>query len=434
MKTIAALVSQQEVPQIIGRSVPRHDVHLAVTGKLQHTEDIQLPGMLHCRYLRARYPHARILRVDTSRAQAAPGVAAVITAGDVPHNRLGPRQEQRVLADDRVRYLGDPVAAVAAETPEAALEALRLIEVEYEELPAVFDPEEALKPAAPILHGTSNLFQRQKLRCGDVEKGFAESDLIVEETFRTRHVEHAAIEPQVALAVPNEDGRIVVYTPSSRPFGVQREVARALRLPQNRVRAVGTSSGGGFGGKNEPILEPGIALLAMKTGRPVRGLFSRKEEFVGGTVRHPFVMHYRSGVTRSGRILARAVRLIADTGAYCGVDSNASGKAALTKAVLAAAGPYRIPNVYVEGIAVYTNHPIANSMRGPGVGQVCFAWESHTETIARRLGMDSLEFRMLNAYEEGDVTPSGDTLFSVGLKETMRQAAAAFGWTKEGGK
>lgn len=431
MKAIAQTV-QQQLPSVIGRSIPRHDALQAVTGQLRHTEDIQLPGMLHCRFLRARYPHARIHRIDTSRAQAAPGVAAVITAADVPHNRIGARQEQPVLAEERVRYMGDPVAAVAAETPQAAIDALRLIEVDYEELPAVFDPEEALKPGAPILHGKSNLFQSQKLRCGDVERGFAESDLIVEETFRTQHVEHATIEPQVSLAVAGKDGRITVYSPSSRPFGIQREVARALGMAQNRVRAISAAGGGGFGGKNEPLQEPTLAVLAVKTGRPVRGLFSREEEFVASTVRHPFIMRYRSGVSRSGKILARCVRMVADTGAYCGVDSSASGKAALTKAVLAAAGPYCIPNVYVEGVAAYTNHPTANSMRGPGVAQACFAWESHMETIARRLGMDSLEFRILNGYEEGDPTPSGETLSSVGLKETMRRAAAAFGWTKEG--
>jgi CO/xanthine dehydrogenase Mo-binding subunit len=338
------------------------------------------------------------------------------------------------LADDRVRYMGDPVAAVAAETPEAALAAVRLIDVEYEELPAVFDPEEALKPGAPILHGTSNLFQRQNVRDGDVEKGFAESDLIVEESFRTPFIEHAAIEPQVALATPGNDGGVVVYSPTSKPFSIQREVARTLALTHNRVRVIPTTSGGGFGGKNEPILEPVLAVLAMRTGRPVRGLFSREEEFIASTVRHPFIMHYRSGVTTSGRIVARHVKVIADTGAYSGTDSTASGKTALIKGVMMAAGPYRIPNVLVEGVAVYTNHPVANNMRGPGVPQVCFAWESHTDTIARRLGMDPIEFRLRNAFEEGDVTPFGDTLFSVGLKETIRQAAAAFGWTKEAGR
>ncbi len=421
-------------PEPIGRGVPRHDAHLAVTGKLQHTEDIKLPGMLYCSVLHARYPHANIVRIDTTRARTARGVAAVITWQDVPHNRMGPRQEQRVLADDRVRYLGDPVAAVAAETPEAAFEATRLIEVEYEELPAVFDPEEAIKPGAPILHGTSNVLQHQNIRCGDIEKGFAESDLIVEESFRTPFIEHAAMEPQVALAAPGKDGRLTVYSPTSKPFSIQREVARVLKLPQNRVRVLGTTSGGGFGGKNEPILEPIVAVLAMKTGRPVRGLFTREEEFIASTVRHPFVMRYRSGVKRSGHIVARDIRIIANAGAYSGTDSGPAGKIALNKGATMAAGPYRIPNVNLEGIAVYTNQPVANSMRGPGVPQVCFAWESHMETIAARLGMDSVEIRLLNAFEEGDVTPYGDRLFSVGVKETIRRAAEAFGWTKEAGR
>lgn len=422
--TVETMPRMLQGQRAVGQRLPRHDALLQVTGQVRYTEDLKMPGMLHARFLRSRYPHARILSIDTRQAAAAPGVAAVITASDVPYNRMGAvRQDQPVLADDRVRYLGDPVAAVAAETAEAAFQALRLIVAEYEELPAVFDPVEAMKPDAPRLHGESNVMVRQGLRCGDVELGFATSHLVVEETFRTQVVEQCPLETQVAVAVPSPGGNLTLFTPSSRPFAIRAEVARVLRAPLLNIRVIGMPQGGGFGGKNEACVEPAVSILALKTGRPVRAVLSREEEFTATTVRHPITMRYRSGVDSSGRLLARQVKLILDTGAYSGL-----GDTTVTKASMMCVGPYRVPNVLVEGISVYTNNTVSSAMRGFGVPQDCFAWESHMETIARRLGMDSLEFRLLNAYESGDLTPNGQMLFSVGLKESMRRAAAAFGW------
>ena len=409
----------------IGRRLPRRDAVLQVTGQVRFTEDIRLPDLLHAKFLHSRYPHARILSVDTSRAAKAPGVVAVITGADVPFNGMGVfRQDQPVLANERVRYLGDAVAAVAGETEDAALGALGLIEVAYEELPAVFDPVQALEPGAPVLHGSSNLLARQGLRCGNVAAGFAASKLVVEETYRTQVIEQCTLETQIVVIDPG-DGRLTIYTPASRPFWVRSEVARALKLAATDLHVVGVPSGGAFGARSDAWLEPATAVLALKTGRPVRARFTRTEEFFASTVRHPMTMRYRSGVDAEGRLLARQVRLVLDTGAY-----SCLGETALRKAALLSVGPYRVANVDVEGLLVHTNNTVSSAMRGFGVPQVCFAWESHTETIARRLGMDAIKFRLLNAFEDGDVTPGGQTLANVGLKQSLRQAAAAFGWSE----
>ena len=414
----------------IGSRVTRRDALLQVTGQIRYTEDIRLAGMLHVKFLRSRYPHARVLRIDTSRASAATGVIAVITGRDVPFNRVGAiRQDQPVLADDRVRYLGDPVAAVAAETEEAAFQALRHIDVDYEELPAVFDPLRAVEPGAPLLHGDSNVLARQGLRCGDTEKGFAASRLVVEETYRTQAVEQSALETQIVVVVPDTKTGVTVYTPGSRPFAMRTEVARVLKTDPSEVRVVGVPSGGAFGGKSDAWLEPAASVIALKTGRPVRAMLTREEELIASTVRHPIVLHYRSGVDAQGKLLARQVKLYLDTGAY-----SALGEVTLRKASLMCAGPYRIPNVEVEGLLIYTNNTVSSAMRGFGVPQSCFAWESHTETIARRLQMDPVRFRMLNAYEDGDTTPGGQVLANVGLKASMREAMQVFGWDERGGE
>jgi len=410
----------------IGRRIPRGDAVLQVTGQVRYAEDIRLPGMLHVKFLRSRYPHARVLRIDTSRACAAPGVIAVITGQDVPFNRMGAiRQDQPVLADDRVRYLGDPLAAVAAETEEAAYQALGRIDVEYDELAAVFDPLQAIEPGAPLLHGDSNVLARQGLRCGDVDGGFAAADLVVEETYRTQVIEQCALETQIVVVVPNAKTGVTVYTPGSRPFAMRTEVARALKKDPSEVRVVGVPSGGAFGGKSDAWLEPAASVLALKTGRPIRAMLTREEEFIASTVRHPIIMRYRSGVDSAGKLLARQVKLYLDTGAY-----SALGEVTLRKAALMCVGPYRIPGVDVEGLLIYTNNTVSSAMRGFGVPQACFAWESHTDTIASRLGMDPVHLRMLNAYEDGDTTSGGQVLANVGLKTSIRAAMQAFGWNQ----
>jgi CO/xanthine dehydrogenase Mo-binding subunit len=378
--------------------------------------------MLHLRFLRSCHAHARIRRIDTSRAEAAPGVVAVITGKDVPFNRMGAFvQDQPVLADEKVRFLGDPVAAVAAATYRQATAALDLIEVEYEPLPAIFDPVAALEPDAPQVHEKGNVLNTWRVVRGDVDAGFAQSHLVVEESYRTQVIEQAALETQIAIAVPEQDGRVTIHTPGSRPFAMRTDVARALGVAVDQVHIVAPPSGGAFGGKSDAWVEPACALLALKTGRPVRAMYTREEEFVCSTVRHPIIMHYKSGVDRDGRLLARHVRMYMDTGAYAGL-----GEATLRKGSLLAIGPYRVPNILVESKLIYTNNTVSSAMRGFGVPQACFGWESHTETLAERLGMDAFEFRMLNLYEEGDISSSGQVLTSVGAKASMLQARSAF--------
>lgn len=410
--------------QVIGKSIPRHDVLLQVTGKLTYADDIVLPNMLFAKALRSKYPHARLLAVDVSKATRMPGVKGIITARDFVANRWGfTHLDQPALVDDKVRYIGDPIAVVAATSPDEAEEAVNEIRVDYEELPAVFDPFEAMKPDSPKIHGDSNVATHLKIRRGDVEQGFRESDLVIEETYKTQMVEHAHIEPHAAVAQADPTGKVTVWSSVQRPFLVAADLARLLGLPMNRVRVVATPVGGGFGGKNEITVEPFVALLAMKTQRPVKMVYTREEEFQASTVRHPYVMTYRSGVKKDGTIVARHIRIVSDSGAYV-----SWGESTLTKASVHAAGPYRIPNVWVDSFLVYTNNPVGGAMRGFGVPQVAFAYECHTDTLARELGMDPYDFRMKNIIVDGSSMPTGQVLTGVALPEILETCAERSGW------
>ncbi|MDI6825123.1 MAG: molybdopterin-dependent oxidoreductase [Bacillota bacterium] len=409
---------------VVGKPLPRYDGVLQVTGRATYGIDLSRPGMLHARMLRSPWPHARIVGVDVSAALRVPGVRAVVTAADVPYNRFGfTHLDQPVLAEDKVRYRGDAVAAVAATTLDEAEEALEAIRVEYEPLPAVFDPVEALEPQAPKVHGESNIAERINIQFGDVERGWADSDEIIEETFRTQMVEHCHLEPHAGLAEVDERGVITVHSSVQRPFLIAADLSKILRVPMNRVRVVVTAVGGGFGGKNEITFEPVLALLALKTGRPVKMVYSREEEFRATTVRHPYILQYRSGVKRDGTLVARHVKITSDCGAYV-----SWGAWTLSKAAIHAAGPYVIPNVRIEGLLVYTNNNVGGAMRGFGVPQVAFAYESHTDTLAAALGMDPVEFRLKNLLRDGGTLPTGQVLDRVTLLDTMKAAVDMAGW------
>lgn len=409
----------------VGQRVTRPDARSHGLGQTRYIADLALPGMLHARIKRAGIASARILRVDTSAAEAMPGVVAVLTGREIPVNSFGPTlQDQPVLADERVFHAGDGVAAVAAVTEQIAADALDKIKVDYEALPAVFDPLEALRDDAPRVHApNSNIYATKVIRKGDVDHGFACSDHIFEGHYRTQMVEHVTLEPHAAIADWDPAGRVTIWSTLGRITLGRTDIARTLRMPVNRIRVVGTIVGGNFGGKNEISQEPVLALLSKKTGRPVKGVFTRGEEFTSSTTRHPFIMDYRTGVTRDGRILARKVRLVLDGGAYCSWSETTLGKAAIL-----AAGPYRIDNLLVEAFVVYTNKTMSGAMRGFGAPQVCFAYESHMDDIARRLDLDPLEIRLLNAFEEGSVSPTGQALHSVVVKESLLKAAERFGW------
>lgn len=414
---------------VVGQRIPRHDAVLQVTGRAEYGIDLSRPGILHAKLLRSSFPHARILKVDTSRAASLSGVAAIITAEDVPNNRFGfTHLDQPVLVEDRVRYRGDAIAAVAAESIEVAEEAVSLIEVEYEPLPAVFDPLEAMQPDAPLVHEEhgSNIASHLKIRYGDIEAGWKESDDIIEETIKTQMVEHAHIESHAALAEIDSREVVTVYSSAQRPFLFASDISKILQIPQNRVRVVATAVGGGFGGKNEISVEPYISLLALKTNRPVKMVYTREEEFQATTVRHPYIVKFRSGVKRDGTLVARQVEIISDTGAYV-----SWGESTLSKACIHAAGPYRIPHVWIDGYLVYTNNNIGGAMRGFGVPQLGFAYECHTDTVAAALGMDPLEFRLKNILVEGSSLPTGQVLRNVALEDTIHEAVRLIGWKKE---
>lgn len=409
----------------VGKRVPRPDSLPEVLGQMKYIDDLHFPGMLFARILRSRHPHARIIRIDTREAEAMTGVKATLTAREIPLNSFGPSlQDQPILAHEKVRHLGDGVAAVAAISQQVAEEALEKIKVEYEPLPAVFDPLEAMTEGAPRIHGPqSNIYIRHRIRKGDVEKALARAPLVVEEQYRTQMVEHVSIEPHAAIALWDAWKRLTLWTSVGRISLARADLARVLQLPINRIRVRSTQVGGNFGGKNEITLEPVIALLAKKTGRPVKGGYTRQEEFTASTTRHPFVMDFTTGVDRSGRILARKVRLVADGGAYCSWSETTLGKATILSS-----GPYEIENLQVDSYAVYTNKTMTGAMRGFGSPQVCFAYESHLDSIAHRLGLDPLAIRMLNAFEEGSASPTGQVLQSVALKQTLQLATERFGW------
>ena len=408
----------------VGQRATRPDGRLHGLGQTQYIDDISFPHMLHAKILRSEYPHARILNIDTSEAEKMPGVIATLTGAEVPENTFGPTfQDQPVLAYPIARHLGDGVAAVAAVTEQLAADALEKIKVEYEPLPPVFDPIEAMEDDAPKIHGESNIYTSKVIKKGDVEKALKESDHVFHRQYRTQMVEHVPLEPHATIASWDGNGRVTLWSSLGRITLGREDISRTLAIPQSRVRLIGTVVGGNFGGKNEITNEPIVALLSKKARRPVKAVFTRGDEFISSTIRHPFVMDYTTGVNNEGKILARKIRLVLDGGAYCSWTGTTIGKGSIL-----APGPYNIDNIHVEAYAVYTNKTATGAMRGFGAPQVCFAYESQMDEIAHKLGMDPLEIRLKNGFTENSLSPTSQTLQSVALKESLTQAADRFGW------
>ncbi len=380
-------------PQVWEEVHRRADARDKVLGTALYAADLTMPGILHGAVLRSPHPHAEILHIDDSEARALPGVAAVVTALDVPGlNRFGRAiKDQPVLADGRVRQIGDAVAAVAATSPEAATQTLSLIRVSYRPLPAILDPAEALKEGVPLIHDSGNLLAEKQTCWGDVEAGLAQADLVVDETYTTPFCEHAYLDPESALAYRDDEGRVVVRSATQYSHLHRRAVAETMGLPLERVRIIPTVVGGAFGAKTDVSCECIVALLALKTGQPVKIVYSRAESFASTTKRHPFRMRCRTGVTRDGRLTALAADLLADTGAYA-----SAGPGIMVRAFVSLVGPYQFPNVSIHGRVVYTNNTLAGAMRGFGAPQVAIAIESQMDIMAAKLGIDPLEFRLMN--------------------------------------
>ena len=407
----------------VGKSVPRTDARAKVLGQARYVDDLSLPGMLYGKVLRSVHPHARIRSIETSGARSCPGVVAVLTAQDIPgENSLGPIiKDQPILCGDLVRYAGDAVALVAAETEQAAEAALARLEVDYELLTPVMDPLAALEPDAPSVHPGGNIATHFKVRRGDVEEGFRGAAVVVERRFFTQRIEHAYLEPEAAVAAPDPAGGITVWSSTQYAHRDREEVARMLGLPQSRVRVRQMTTGGGFGGKLTPHAQCYAALIACKTGRPAKVRYHRDESLIASHKRHPYVMNLKLASDKDGRLLALEATYVADTGAYL-----LEGRSVLTKSMTHVAGPYYIPNIKADGYAVYTNTVPSGAMRGYGVPQAAFALESLMDDVAGRLGLDPIELRMRNALDTTLPTTTGQILpASVPFKEMLRRAQLA---------
>ena len=425
--------------RVVGKRLPRFDAPGKVTGTAVYAADFALPGMLFGRIVRSTEPHARIVRVDVARARALPGVRAVITAADIPDARYGGAlKDETVFAQAKVRYVGQPVAAVAATTAEAAEAAAAAVEIVYEKLPPVFDLDAALAPGAPlvheewqsyagipILHRDGNVCHRARIVVGDVERGFAEADRMFEHRFRTAVVHQGYTEPRAAVAQWDSSGTVSVWSNTQLPFEVQSTLADILEIAPSKVRVAVPGVGGGFGGKLRVGVEHVAALLAKKARRPVKVMTTSEEELTAAYPRQGTVIELKTGVTKGGRITAKEGRIWFDTGAFAG-----SGPGVASVATLVLAGPYKIPNVHLEGYAVYTNKTNCGSFRAPSGPQANFAVESQMDIIADALGIDPLELRLRNIVREGDEGPTGQVLQGVGLEECLRRAAAAIGWSE----
>jgi CO/xanthine dehydrogenase Mo-binding subunit len=414
--------------KIIGKSERRVDSWGKVTGRAKFAEDYSMGHQLWGAVLRSKYPHALIHSIDVSAALKLPGVEAVLTAGDIPGSKVFGivLKNQQILAEDRVRYLGDGVALVGARTREIAEQALTLIRVEYEPLPIVSDPEEAMQPGAPILHGEKNEFVHHKVRKGDIAKGFAEADFTLERKFKTQFIEHSYIEPEAVLAEPAEQGGVRITGSVQNLFSSRRSVAEALKISLNRVQIVQSTLGGSFGGKDEVMTSMccRAALLALRTGKPVKMVNTREESMLESYKRHPYVLYYRWGAKRDGTITAMEIRCIADGGAYSSMSPFVTWRS-----VVQATGPYYCENVKTDVYAAYTNNNYTGAMRGFGSPQVNFAIESMMDELADEVGMSPLQIRMKNGFETGAVTATGQTLaHTVSLKEVLAKAADAIGF------
>ena len=410
--------------RIIGRGTPKKDGPEKVTGRTRFLHDLAWPRLAHGKILRARHPHARLLRIDTRRAAAVPGVLAVLTAADVEQTPFGFARDQTALKSGKVRCIRDEVAAVAAETPAIAEEALELIEVEYEALPPVFGPTEALQPGAPRVHderADNHTDLRYQFSHGDVDRAFAEAAVVVEGTYRLNFVTTCCLETMVAIADWDAQGGLTMWSTTQVPFLYQRELAKALGIAGDRIRVLQPPVGGNFGrGLDLYPIDVIAALLARRVRRPVKVEFERLEEFVASPTREPCTIRLRTGADVSGRLLARDAHATIDNGAYVSWGST-------TPYVMLAtvAGLYRVPNVRFDTTIAYTNNPYSGSMRGYGNLESTFAVESQMDELADRLGLDRLEIRRRNVSKSGDVNPQGFVITSCAMSECLDAVAEA---------
>jgi selenium-dependent xanthine dehydrogenase len=430
-QSVASLPAVKQPLNAISRPLPRPDAVEKVNGKGVYADDLYVEGMLHARALRSKYPHARLLRVDVSKAQAQPGVVAVLTADDIPGRKdCGVHEiDWPVLCYDKVRYVGDAIALVVAESEAIGAEALKLIEVDYEPLPVVTGPKEAAAPDAPVLHEHiahhsvgehGNCLKHYRLENGDIAKGFAEADVIIEREYSTQTVEHAFIEPEAGLAAPDPTGRITVYCGGQIPFGDRSQIAATLNMPEDRIRVINCLIGGAFGGKEDVSVQIHVALAAMITKRPVKMVLSRKESLMVHPKRHATIIRMKTGAKKDGTITAHEAEIWGDGGAYASLSSHV-----MLRATTHAAGAYEVKNVKVDTYAMYTNNVPSGAFRGFGVTQSAFAMESQMDQLAEALTLSPVEIRRKNVLNYGKQTLAGQVMTeSCGLADALETVAA----------
>jgi CO/xanthine dehydrogenase Mo-binding subunit len=423
---------------VIGKGIQRQDMPGHVTGRSRYFDDHAFEGLLHLKVVRSPHHHARIRSIDVSAAERAPGVKRILRAADVPVNKntllslinFG-KDDEPTLAVDKVHYKGEPVVAVIAESEAAAMAARKLVRIDYETLPAVFDVEEALKPGAPVVNETyphnyfeyHEKFDHQKLRFGDTEKAFRTADLVLEERYQTSPIEHAPTETNGSIAAPEQNNRFVVHSCAQGLFFSLGTAAKILDLDSNRLHFIGGTVGGGFGGKVDSLTEPLAILGAMLTGRPVRYVLDREEEMLYGSPRGAERIYVKDGLMRDGRIVARHIRSYFDAGAYTRLSSYAA-----IKCTAHVPGPYWIPNVSSDIYVAYTNRCPSTAMRGFGITAVDFALEVQMDKLAHAVNMDPMEFRILNAYRDGDMKAHRRVAKNTALIECMQVAAEKARW------
>jgi len=419
---------------VVGQSLPRIDARAKVTGKAKYPGDFYMEGMLHAKVVWSEHSHAQVLHIDTSEAEACAGVVAVLTYKDVPVNEYGINiMDQPVLVaeGDKVRWVGDRIAIVAAESERIAEAARKLVEVDYEPLPVVDDPREAMGPDAPLVHEErdTNVLKQFKIRKGDVEAGFARADVIVEGYYVTPYVEHAYLQPEAGLGYIDEEGRVTVIAAAQWSHDDLHQTAHMLDLPEDRVREIVPAVGGAFGGREDMYIQHLLALCAYCLQRPVKMVFSREESVCRTGKRHPYYMRYRTGATRDGKLTAMEIELISDAGAYASTSIPV-----MANSTSFAAGPYVVPSAKIDTYTVYTNNAVTMAMRGFGSTQPPVAYEQQMDKLAEALGMDPVEIRMRNLFEDGSIAVTGNPMPpGVGIKETLRQAALTAGWREENG-
>jgi CO/xanthine dehydrogenase Mo-binding subunit len=420
----------KEMPKkYVGKNILKVDAQEKVTGKAIYPDDIYFDNMLYLKIKRAAHPHAYLRRIDINKAQKLSGVVKIITAADIPEVKnfglIIKDQPVLIGVGQKMRYMGDALAIVIAESKEVASQAVNLIEVEVEELEVISDPLRAMEKSAPLIHKDGNILATHYLEKGDIKKGFAQADVIVENEYKTSFLDQIPLQVEAGVGVFNPETEIIkLWAATQWLHDTQADIAQSLGLPKEKIRIIQPVIGGAFGKKEDISVHIHLALAAIATKRPVKLTYTREESMIAQSKRHPLIIRAKTGETKKGYLTACQVEVIGDTGAYA-----SSGLAVVHKGMYHCTGPYNVDNVKGVAYTVYTNNTYCGAMRGFGATQMAFAYESQMDILSHKLGIDPIQFRLQNAYEIGSTTPNSQILtHSVGVKETIEKAAEIAGW------